>query len=271
MTEMTGSASGNYLLNRIPPAANSKTFFGGFVLSAGDEATLLAAARVDTRKYVYNAVVSFLGGISGLHTQQSAWAITKMYYTAFYIGRAALCRSGRVIFHVPKQGGSGHTQYEIQIVAGAQATVVDKIPSTHKLVARRFQQIGYPAFMRGLTIDGADPFMWLMDQREYWQYRSGRFPDPYSPNILDQIDVDKAQRYLAEYAADTTGLYLSDPAHAVVAVPFRLVIWALALEPLLLAGVVDAEDISYLRKRCLVGKQVLGAIGQYFPEVKGAL
>jgi hypothetical protein len=215
---------------------------------------------------VYNAVVSFLGGIGGLHTQQAAWAVTKMYYAAFYVGRAALCRGRHVIFHVPRQGGDGHTQYEIRIAVGQKAIMVDKPPSTHKLVALRFQQSGYPVFMRGLTIDGVDPIRWLMDQREYWQYRAGRFPDPDLPTVLDQIDTTRVQRLLAEYAADRTGVYLSDPTHAVVSVPFRLVEWALSLESLLSPGVVSTEDLRYLRKRCCIGSQTLTSIGRHLEK-----
>jgi hypothetical protein len=263
MTGTPGDSAGSFLLSRLPPGAKAKAFFGTYVLNASDEAALSAAAREDARRYVYNAVLSFLGGMAGLHTQQAAWAVTKLYYTVFYIGRAALCRAGRVIFHVPKEGGTGHTQFEIQIRAGERATIVAKIPSTHKLVAARFHQIGYPAFMRSLKIDGADPLMWLMEQREYWQYRAGRFSDPDLPNTLTRINPDKIQRLLADYATDSTGVYLADPEHAVVSVPFRLVAWALSIESLLSPGVVEPEDVRYLRKRCCMAKQKLTAIEQW--------
>jgi hypothetical protein len=124
--------------------------------------------------------------------------------------------------------------------------------------------MGYPAFMRSLVIDGCDPLLWLMEQREFWQYRCGRFPDPNLPRILDQFDVGKAQRFLAAYAADNSGIYLSDPAHAVVALPFRLVTWSLSIEPLQGTSVCDAEDIAHLLKRCLVGRQMLTSLSRYF-------
>lgn len=263
---LPASSTGTYFHNLIPFGANPKAFFETYGLSVGDEAALVAASREDTRRYTYNAVASFLGGISGLYTQQTVWAVTKMYYAAFYIGRSALSRVGHLIFHVPKSSGRGNTQYEIRALAGQRAVIVDKHPSTHKLVAHRFREMGYPAFMTSLTIDGTDPFQWLMEQREFWQYRAGRFCDPDSPSTLDQIDINKAQRLLAEYAADKTGLYLSDPAHALIAVPFRLVTWALSLEPMLSPGVVDEPDIAHLRKRCAVGKQTLSVISQYLQK-----
>jgi hypothetical protein len=263
MTVVSGNSAGNFLLGRVPPKTKARVFFSTYVLDAADAATLFASARADARRYVYNAVLSFLSGMAGLRTQQATWAVTKMYYTGFYIGRAALSRAGRVIFHVEKEAGNGYTQYEIQVRAGEQVTVVSDTPSTHKLVALRFRQIGYPVFMRGLNIDGTDPLMWLMDQREYWQYRAARFSDPDLPSILEEIDPDKVQRLLAEYANDPKGIFLADPAHAVISIPFRLVAWALSVESLISPGVVDVEDVNYIRKRCCMGKQRLNANGQY--------
>jgi hypothetical protein len=260
---MPGSNAGNYLRSLVPTRDRPTVFFSKYVLNAAAESLLLSCAREDALQYVYNAVLSFLGGIGGLNTRQAAWAVTKMYYVVFYVGRAALCRAQHVIFHVPRQGGNRYTQYEIRIAVGQKARIVDKPPSTHRLVAERFQQTGYPVFMRGLTIDGVDPIRWLMDQREYWQYRAGRFSDPDLPRILDQIDTTKIQRLLAEYAADSKGVYLSDPAHAVVCVPFRLVEWALSKESLLSPGIVSSEDLRYLRKRCCIGSQTLTPIGRH--------
>ncbi len=250
---MPQSGCGTFLRARVPNGVVARDHFETFELDTKMENILRDVAHEDARRYVYNAVVTFLGALTGLYGQQSAWSVTKLYYCAFYIGRAALCRADRVIFHVPKPSGLGNTQYELHIQAGQRANLVTKIPSTHKLVAKRFQEVGYPSFMRGLEIDGIDPLLWLMEQREYWQYRSDRFPDPDFPPILAKIDSGKLQRLLQEYAADKTGIFLSDPDHAIVSIPFRLVTWALSHESLVSPGVVDSEDLEYLRRCCRMG------------------
>lgn len=257
---MPRSGCGTYLLGLVPNGISAKVHFARYTVDLHSESALKLIAREDARRYTYNAVVSFLGGIGGLQTQQAAWAVTKLYYSAFYVGRAALCRADHVIFHAPKPSGSGHTQYELLVRVGQKATIVSKSPSTHKLVALRFQEEGYPGFMAGLEVGGLDPFLWLMEQREYWQYRASRFPDPEMPDILAQVDVTKAQRLLEEYASDRTGVFLSDPTHALIAIPFRLVMWALSQESLVSPGAATEEDIVYLRKRCQIGKQTLSGI-----------
>jgi hypothetical protein len=257
---MPQSGCGSYLLGLVPNGITAKVHFAQYIVDARSESALKQIARDDARRYIYNAVVSFLGGIGGLNTQQAAWAVTRLYYSAFYIGRAALCRAYHIIFHAPKPTSTSHTHYELLIRVGQKATVVSKTPSTHKLVGLRFQEKAYPNFMTGLEVNGLDPFVWLMEQREYWQYRASRFPDPDMPDILAQVDIKKIQRLLEEYASDQTGLFLSDPEHALLAIPFRLVIWALSQESLLSPGAVTEEDLVYLRKQCHIGRQTLNII-----------
>jgi hypothetical protein len=261
MTGKSGNSAAKFLLDRIPVGVAAKDFLANYQVSDRDEPSLREAANEDARKYVYNAVVSFLGGISGIHSQNAAWAVTKMYYVAFYIGRAALCRSGIVVFHVPKPNGNGNTQYQICISPGMKATIVSKPPSTHKLVAELFREKAkYPGFMRGLVVDEIDPIAWLMEQREYWQYRAGRFPDPDMPDLFDQIDPRRLSQVLTAYAEDTTGTYLADRSHALVSIPFRLLLWSLSQEPILSPGIVDPEDVTYLEKQCRIGGQKLSVL-----------
>lgn len=257
---MPRSGCGSYLLKHVPNGVTAREYFDHFTLDSKSESILKAIACEDARRYTYNAIVSFLGAVGGLSTQQAAWAVTKLYYCAFYVGRAALCRANVIVFHAPKPSGGGNTQYELIVRAGQKAIVVKKLPSTHKFVAQRFREEGYPDFMTGLEVDGQDPFRWLMDQREYWQYRADRFSDPSMPDVLARVDIAKAQRLLEEYASDRKGIFLSDPDHALLAIPFRLVSWALSRESLLSSGVADVEELAYLRKRCRIGKQVLTGI-----------
>jgi hypothetical protein len=266
MTGKSGNNAAGYLISCIPNRTDPKTFFSSYRISTSEELVIRTAAKDDARKYVYNAIVSFIGGLICLHSQQAAWAVTKMYYTAFYIGRAALCRSNLVIFHVPKPNSNGNTQYQIRVSAGQQAEIVNKYPSTHKLVARRFLEAGYPIFMRSLLVDGVDPILWLMEQREYWQYRAGRFSDPDLPDVLYKVDSKKMPRLLLEYEADSTGIFLADRSHAIVSIPFRLILWALSQDSLLSAGVIDEEDIKYLRIQCRLAGNHLGALEKHLPR-----
>jgi hypothetical protein len=265
MNTQPKSAAGGFLLKRIPAGTTGRTFFQSYVLTASDESLLQSAAKQDSFSYAYNGVLSFLEGLSGLCNRGAGWAITKMYYSAFYIARACLCQGGHLIFHVPKEGTSSHTQYELKVAAGERAEI-SRIPSTHKLVADRFKRGGYPRFMQGLIVDGEDPIEWLMAQREFWQYRSARFPDPDFPSVLAEIDTEKLQRFLCAYEEDRLGVYLSDPDHALVAIPFRLVIWFLSGTSFESAGFFAPEDFAHLRRTCIACGQKVTAISRHFSK-----
>lgn len=259
MTSESGASVGRFLLKKIPANASHKAFFQSYVVSAQDQAILEAAAVEDSYRYAYNGVISFLGALAGLYKNQAAWAVTKLYYTAFYLARASLCRRRFLAFHVPCDGKSGHTQYELTVAAGQRATA-SKVPGTHKLIADSFRKMGYPPHMEGLTVDGIDPMKWLVEQREFWQYRAGRFPDPELPGCLIKIDASKLQRHLTTYEEDKLGVYISDPDHALVAIPFRLVTWTLSESPLADEGILGREQVAHLRMSCTIGKQQLNVI-----------
>lgn len=250
---MAESCCGTYLLQRIPTGIQPKNFFTTYTLDSSAAFKLQQGAQDDARRYTYNAIASLLGAFTALRHNEYAWATTKLYYSAFYAGRSGLCRLNHIIFHAPIIGSNGFTQFELSAFAGNIPKIVDKPPSTHKLVAKRFHDLGYPRFMTSLEIDGIDPLNWLMGNREYWQYRASRFPDPDYPNLFAHFDLKKANRLLEEYYNDATGLFLSDPEHAMIAVPFRLVAWCLEQAPLISSGTVSEEDLEYLKRKCQVG------------------
>ncbi len=247
----------NYMLGLVPASAKPKDFLKAYSLKAIDVSTLQASSMQDARCYVYNACASFLGGLGSFWRQEAVWTVVKMYYTVFYLSRASLCWKGQLVFHAPKEAKGGHTQFQLKILPGASPEVSAELPSTHKLVANLFKRSGYPAFMGSLQIASEDPIYWLMQQREYWQYRSARFSDPDFPDVLAKLDPGKLSLLLETYSKDTSGVYLADESHALVSLPFRLLEWALDSHALLSPGVVDDMDLRYLRGRCRIGGQQL--------------
>lgn len=260
MTLKSDYCATNYLLQLVPSKVAAHQYLRNRRLSDTEAQTLRLASTDDAHRYLYNAFVSFLGALHSFHDQEAVWTVTKMYYSVFYMMRASLCRSHYLVFHVPKGSSDSHTQFVMSILPGAVPEVAPNTPSTHKLVARMFRERGYPSFMTGLEIAGDDPVQWLLKQREYWQYRSGRFPDPELPDSLATLDVTKLSLLFETYANDATGAYLSDPSHALLAFPFRMLAWSMSAAPLLMDGVVDSIDIEHLRKRCLVSSRKISAV-----------
>lgn len=150
----------NYVLGLVPATVKPKSFLETYTLTSADVSTLRTAADEDARRYVYNGCASFLAGLSSFCAQSGVWTVTQMYYTVFYLARAALCRGQNLVFHVPKDTKGAFTQFTLNIGIGARPKVASEMPSTHKLVAELFKSVGYPKFMQGLQIAGDDPFHW---------------------------------------------------------------------------------------------------------------
>lgn len=261
MTLKSDYCATNYLLQLVPKNSPAHTYLRSRVLTAAEADKLRTAAAEDARRYLYNGCVSFLGAMQSFHKQEAVWTVTKMYYSVFYMMRAALCRSNFIVFHVPKGTSASHSQFTLSILEGATPEPSPpEMPSTHKLVAKLFKDGGYPPFMTGLQIEGADPVQWLLQQREYWQYRCGRFPDPEYPDSLAGLDTAKLSLLLETYSGDTTGAYISDPTHALIALPFRMLHWSIGAASFIMEGVVDRDDISHLRRQCRISKQKLSAV-----------
>ena len=253
------------MLGLVRAPAKPKGFLEAYALTATDVSTLRSAAVEDERRYIYNACATFLGGLACFSGQEAAWTVVKMYYTVFYLARAALCQNGQIVFHVPKDAIGSHTQFKLKIHAGERPEVSADLPSTHKLIARLFKDAGYPSFMGSLQIGSEDPIQWLMRQREYWQYRCGRFPDPDFPDVLAKLNPVRLSLLLEAYSNDASGVYLSDESHALVSLPFRLLEWSMRRCSLFSPGVVEDEDLRHLRRRCRLGKQRLSAIERFIP------
>lgn len=264
MTLKSDYNAANYLLSIVPATVKPKCFLAAYVLTSADVSALCEAAEADARRYVYNGCASFLAGLRSFYAQGGVWTVTQMYYTAFYLARGHLCRLRTLVFHVPRESKSGHAQFRLDAAAGNKPTVTDT-PSTHKLVAELFRKAGYPAFMRGLEIAGEDPFHWITQQREHWQYRCGRFPDPDLPDSLASHDPKRMSRLIETYLHDQTGAYLADESHALLSLPLRLLEWSLKAAPLLAPGVVDVDDVRHLRQQCQIGKHRLTSVERLLP------
>lgn len=259
MTLASDYNAANYLLGLVRPGCTPKDFLATYRLRESDERSLAIACSSDASRFAYNGAASVLSGLHSLVSRGGVWTATQMYYAVFYLSRAALSRNGCVVFHAPRPSGDGHTQFELTARCG-ETPVVSKVPSTHKLVADLFRRLGYPPFMRSLRIANQDPLEWITQQREHWQYRCGRFPDPELPAVLAGINPNRLTQLVEAYFSDSVGVYLADEKHALLSMPLRLLKWTLESSSLSSSAVLVEEDLQHLKARCRIGKQHMTGI-----------
>lgn len=169
----------------------------------------------DAESYCQAAIVSFCDALRGLSQGMYSWATVKLYYSAFYSLRARLAISGVCLFYDGTRG-------RIVTTDASSVVVAARSPSTHKTVFARFRtQFPNDRFI-SQTIGTIDSLDWLVQKREEANYGQGRFSEPVAPQHLLGPTSHDFHHWLAAYLTDD--LYIHDEDHAMVALPFRLLL-----------------------------------------------
>lgn len=180
-------------------------------LTATEAATLAASLHEDARDAIYSGVLSIAEAIQGLDRQLFSWTTVKLYYSVFYIARAALGLHGVGIIYPDR------TPYAW--IAAAGQTPTKRSGTTHKAVLEAFRLYRSGSVLVSQQIGTEDPFAWLMAKRESVNYKVPKFCEPAAPPHFKFIERHGVRRLVGEYVADESHLFTFDPDHAMLAFP----------------------------------------------------
>ncbi|MBI1925100.1 hypothetical protein HYR99_12735, partial [Candidatus Poribacteria bacterium] len=118
---------------------------------------------------------------------------------------------------------------------------------THKIVLDEFEKQKTVPYLLSQSIGLTQPLDWLMEKREEANYRNAKFWEPIPPAHFEKIMGIGVRRAINAYLSDTTGIYLFDPSHAILAYPLRALEYA--FNKLKTRGLTLSDnDIRYLRQ-----------------------
>jgi hypothetical protein len=180
-------------------------------LTAGEAAALSASLHDDARDCIYSGALSIAEAIQGLDRALFSWATVKLYYSVFYLARAALGLQGVAVVY------SGRTPYTWVATAG-------QIPSkrsgtSHKVVLDAFAHFRNSSVLLSQQIGAENPFDWLTSKREFANYKQPKFCDPDAPYHFKFIAQHGVRQPVRDYVADDSHLFTFDPDHAMLAFP----------------------------------------------------
>lgn len=174
----------------------------------------------DSKHYFFKGVFSLIESLNSIENGLFSWATVKLYYSVFYLLRASLSikgvglyRWGRDAFYL------GYDKAEFQKMDGLHK-------SDHKGVVY-LQQKYYSTSDNLLqsSLEGQVPYYWLMDKREFVNYKHKTFKEPDAPEFWKKISETKTEKdinYLIDlYLNDTTLSYCFDEDHSVLATPLQ--------------------------------------------------
>lgn len=208
-------------------------------LTASEAASLAASLHEDARDALYSAALSIAEALQGLDRQMYSWTTVKLYYSIFYLARAALGVSGVGIIY-PDKG----TPYTWAAVPGQ--TPIKRSGTTHKVVLDAFKIYRKSSVLISQQIGAHEPFSWMVSMRESVNYKIPKFCEPSAPPYFKFIERYGVRRMIGDYVNDDSHLFTFDPDHAMLAYPIAGL--KLLLSDLKVSGIgsLRPEDTSYL-------------------------
>jgi hypothetical protein len=200
-------------------------------LSQVNAALLSRLAARDARKLLYSSIVSISDAIAGFEVGRSSWGGVQLYYALLYIVRAMLANDGLVIFYSGRRGSSLEA-----VPGGIPARSPNLVSgSTHKFAFWLYERRFARSRLLDQQIESLTPFQWMMDVREFINYRSARFPEPSSHKWFSYVIRGNVRKLVNAYLDDN--IYAFDPEHAILAYPL------FALQEAL-GGLVALDDVG---------------------------
>jgi len=237
LTGMSHKAQ-NYLSTILVGLTNPKIITK--YLNLAESNTLANHLKNDAAGYIYSSIVSIGNAFQSLEEELSTWATVKLYYATFYAFRALLALDGICIFYV------GSKPFSINAQPGHAP--IRREGQTHKVVLEEFKKQNSGHLLLSQTIEYDDPLNWLMEKREYANYKEAKFSEPTIPKHFKKIVDNELRLALKDYLTDTSNIYLFDPDHAMLAYPLRVL--QLANQKINSGGFFPLEknEIQYLCK-----------------------
>lgn len=180
-------------------------------LTVSEAAMLSASLYDDSRDAFYSGALSIAEAIQGLDRNLFTWATVKLYYSVFYLARAALGLHCVGIIY------SDRTPYAWEATAGE--TPAKRSGTTHKAVLDAFRLYRKSSVLLSQQIGTEESFAWLMARRESANYKDPKFCDPGAPPHFRLIESHGVRRLVNDYVADNSHLFTFDPDHAMLAFP----------------------------------------------------
>lgn len=181
----------------------------------------------DACKSLYSSIVSIADALRGIEDQYYTWGGVKLYYSVFYSIRAALALDRYCIFYVGKKPKWTY------VAPGAIPNNPSprSLQNTHKIVLNLFRAKRPGADILSQTIGSDDPFAWMMERREEFNYKHAKFSEPEPPPCFRFVARSGMRKSVIAYIEDDTSLFAFDEDHAILAYPIQVLKWIRARWP----------------------------------------
>ena len=174
---------------------------------------LSKASESDVEGLVQASFATLCEAIAGASQQRFLWATVKAYYCVFLSLRARLLIGNQVVFYL------GRSPYSIQTIPGSEAK--RRKGNTHEVVFKVFGEIAPSNSLFSQEIAGKKPLDWLIEKRNYCNYRAAPIEDPIVPERFTVFERSPRSA-LQQFFVDSSLAFDEDS--AILAMPIQLLI-----------------------------------------------
>ncbi len=217
--------------DRLRSQYTFESFFGGntsqqwlqgnayiqYQLSQTDAITLANALRQDVYDLYFKGSVSICEAMRSIDLKLYSWATIKLYYSIFYFLRCTLAcnnvsviRRGRELFYIRARQGESLSKAQDR--------------TDHKGTIYTFMDIyGNSDVLQSNSINGINPYIWMMGKRDEVNYKDREFHDPDAPyfwkEICDMIEKQTLDNVALTFISDTSFTYTFQEDYSCLALP----------------------------------------------------
>jgi len=197
---------------------NHKPAFEALTLTSNQVLMLAPYLIEDGRDLYYKGLLSLCEAIQSMSRHLFSWATVKAYYSIFYLLRSSLALKG---YGIVRNKGL----YLIPIQTGG-TPIKKRYSNDHLCVINLYRDMyARSDILQSNSIDGTNPYEWMMDRRNQVNYRQRQFHDPEPPDFLrliaEKIDSNDFDHLITSYVDDASYLYCFQPDDACLALPIR--------------------------------------------------
>ena len=201
--------------------ARKRKDFEDFTLTRTSAKDLVASLEEDSKDLYFKGILTLSEALYGISKHLFSWATVRLYYSIFYFLRCSLATKHYAIIR----------NKSLYLLRAKE----DEKPQKKSSKKYRNDHIGVINIYRDLyekidtlqsnTIDGQNPYLWLMERRNQVNYREREFHDPGCSEFMKLIERGVADNRLdsmiTTYMKDEDYIFCFQVDHACLALPLK--------------------------------------------------
>ncbi len=223
--------------------------FHNYVVVDKDLIHLRSLAQADSKNYFFNGLLTFSEAVNGLKEGNYSWSVIKFYYSVYYLLRASMYINKIIFIH--KIG-----IYRLELKKGSKPLKKNnrKYNSDHKGTINHYIDLySNSDILLSNKIEDTQTYEWLMDKREYVNYRISKFSEPgdynfYSYYLANNFKKNYKDLIIDEIEDDYINCF--QPETGLLAIPVKrlLATFKEVVEDLELKSVLTAQQYLLIKQ-----------------------